>query len=81
MNVPSSLRTNAEPTPLTTPKFHGSQALFSQLPSLFLLAWVTEARSEAAPFPGELSRSALYLCVFVYEWELPHPPPPKNAPE
>lgn len=37
MNVPSALRTTGDPTPLTTPKFHGSQALFSQLPSLFLL--------------------------------------------
>lgn len=35
---PSALCTTAAPLlPLTTPKFHGSQALFSQLPGLFLL--------------------------------------------
>lgn len=37
VSVPSVLHTTGDPIPLTTPKFHGSQALFSQLPSLFLL--------------------------------------------
>jgi len=37
MDIPLTLHTTRDPTPLTNPKFHGSQALFSQLPSLFLL--------------------------------------------
>lgn len=65
----SALHTTGDPAPLTTPKFHGSQALFSQLPSLFLLEWVTEACSDAAPFPGELSRSVVCMCVCVCVWE------------
>lgn len=70
VNVPCALRTTGDLTPLTTPKFHGSQALFSQLPSLFLLEWVTEACSDEAPFPGELSRSVcVCVCVFVRERE------------
>lgn len=59
---------NQRSHPLTTPKFHSSQALFSQLPGLFLLEWVTEACTDAAPFPGGSSRSVFFVCVCVFVW-------------
>lgn len=68
-NIPLDSTVNRRSHPLKYPqKCHGSQALFSQLPRLFLLEWVTESCSDPASFPGELSRSV--LCVFVCEGEL-----------